>query len=137
MKKIITALALLFLVSCARLDHVQIGDIDQSQGQLQAFTVQVSELGFDAAQLAEIARASSTGRTAEQFQQVRDILALMNMGPRTGNPVYDDSYADQLVEYVFAQCKSGKITGLSSVREAKGFGPVTGEIVRIDGFCIL
>mgnify|MGYP000125203574 CR=1 FL=1 len=128
--------AVTLIASCARLDHVQIGDIDQRQGDLVKFSVQVSELGFDAAGVAEIARASTTGSTSREMQQIRDILALMNMGPRTGNPVYNDTYAQRVLNYVYAECPSGKLTGLTSVREAKGFGPVTGEIVRIDGFCI-
>jgi len=125
------------LAGCARLDHVQIGEIDQTQGQLKAFSIQVSEIGFDAAATAEIGRQATRGQASEQLQTIRDILALMNMGPRTGNPVYDDTYANKLVEYVYAECPTGKMTGLKSIREAKGFGPVTGEIVRIDGYCIL
>ena len=125
------------LAACARLDHVQIGEIDQTQGTLIPFTVQVSEFGFEAAAAAELGRAVSKGRTAEQFQQLRDILALMNMGPRTGNPVYDEEYADKVLDYIYAECPTGKITGLTSVREAKSFGAVSGEIVRLSGFCIL
>ena len=125
------------LAACARLDHVQIGEIDQTQGTLIPFNVQVSQFGFEAAAAAELGRAVSKGRTAEQFQQLRDILALMNMGPRTGNPVYDEEYADKVLDYIYAECPTGKITGLTSVREAKSFGAVSGEIVRLSGFCIL
>jgi len=124
------------LTACARLDHVQIGDIDQSQGPLTPFTVQVSELGFNASGVAEIGRISTKGQASQQFKTVRNILALMNMGPRTGNPVYDDEYANKLMEYIYTECPTGKLTGLTSVREAKSIGPVSGEIVRISGFCI-
>jgi hypothetical protein len=125
------------LAACARLDHVQIGEIDQTQGTLIPFNVQVSQFGFEAAAAAELGRAVSKGRTAEQFQQLRDILALMNMGPRTGNPVYDEEYADKVLDYIYAECPTGKMTGLTSVREAKAFGAVSGEIVRLSGYCIL
>ena len=125
------------LTACARLDHVQIGEIDQSQGTLIPFNVQVSQFGFEVAAAAELGRAVSKGRTAEQFQQLRDILALMNMGPRTGNPVYDDEYANKIMDYIYAECPTGKMTGLTSVREAKAFGAVSGEIVRLSGYCIL
>ena len=64
------------------------------------------------------------------------MLALVNMGPRTGNPVYADDYAHKILDYVYAECPSGKLTGLTSVREAKAFGAVSGEIVRISGYCI-
>jgi hypothetical protein len=137
MRKYFAIAAVGLLTACARLDHVQIGEIDQSQGSLIPFTVQVSEFGFEAAAAAEIGRVASTGRASQQFQQIRDILALVNMGPRTGNPVYDDEYANKVVEYIYAECPTGKLTGLTSVREAKSFGPVSGEIVRISGYCIL
>jgi len=124
------------LTACVRLDHVQIGDIDQTQGNLTPFTVQISEFGIEAAAAAEVGRIATKGQASQQFQEIRDILTLMNMGPRTGNPVYDDSYAEKVMEYMYAECPSGQVTGLTSVREAKGFGPVSGEIIRISGYCI-
>jgi len=136
MRKYFAIAAVGLLTACARLDHVQIGEIDQSQGSLTPFTVQVSEFGFEAAAAAEIGRIATKGPSSQQFQKIRNILALMNMGPRTGNPVYDDEYANKLMEYIYAECPTGKLTGLTSVREAKGFGPVSGEIVRISGYCI-
>lgn len=136
MRQYLAIAAVGLLTACARLDHVQIGEIDQSQGSLTPFNVQVSEFGFEAAAAAEIGRVATKGQASQQFQQIRDILALMNMGPRTGNPVYDDEYANKIMSYIYAECPSGKLTGLASVREAKSFGPVSGEIVRISGYCI-
>ena len=49
MHKLAILAAATLLTSCARLDHVQIGDIDQTQGTLTPFTVQVSEFGLEAA----------------------------------------------------------------------------------------
>lgn len=136
MRQLFVIAAVSLLAACARLDHVQIGDIDQSQGTLTPFTVQVSELGFEAAAAAEVGRVATKGQASQQFQTVRDILALINMGPRTGNPVYDDEYANKVMDYIYAECPTGNLTGLTSIREAKGFGPVSGEIVRISGYCI-
>jgi len=87
------------LTACARLDHVQIGEIDQSQGTLIPFNVQVSQFGFEAAAAAEL--------------------------------------ANKVMDYIYAECPTGKMTGLTSVREAKAFGAVSGEIVRLSGYCIL
>ena len=136
MRKYFAIAAVGLLTACARLDHVQIGEIDQSQGSLTPFTVQVSQFGFEAAAAAEIGRVASQGQASQNFQEIRDILALINMGPRTGNPVYDDEYANKVMEYIYTECPTGKLTGLTSVREAKSFGPVSGEIVRISGYCI-
>ncbi|MEL7399262.1 MAG: hypothetical protein AAFN68_01690, partial [Pseudomonadota bacterium] len=66
----------LMLVSggCARLDSVQIGSIDQSQGPMTPVSVRLSETGFDAAATAEIGRAVTDGQTSENFEDLRTIL---------------------------------------------------------------
>lgn len=128
--------AAIVMSGCARLDHVQIGSIDQTQGDLTPVSVRFSETGFDAAAAAEIGRAASSGQTADNFEDLRTILALINMGPRTGNPVYDDAYAENLLSYLRNECQSGKITGIRAIREAKSAGPVSGEIVGVDAYCI-
>ncbi|MCP5325204.1 MAG: hypothetical protein H7A09_02615 [Oceanospirillaceae bacterium] len=121
---------------CARLDRVQIGDIDQSRGELVEVEVQLSELGLNMAGIAETGRIATRGKASQDFKELRDILALINMGPKTGNPVFDDTYAQRLQEYLLVKCPSGRLTSIRSVREAKGFGPVTGEIVGVKADCI-
>ncbi len=123
-------------VGCARLDQMQMGSLDQSQGKLTPVSFSVNELGLDMAGGAEIARQLTKGQASQNAQAVRDILALINMGPRTGNPVFDDSYSDQLLISIQQQCPSGQLTGLRSIREGIAYGPVSGEVVRVDGYCI-
>lgn len=123
---------------CARLDHFQISDIDQTHGRLTPVSIKVSDTGFDAAATAGIASEVATSESAQDsLGDLAAILALVNMGPRTGNPVYNDHYAEQLLMQLKQQCSSGNITGIRSVREATSYGPVSGEIVRIDADCIL
>ena len=75
---------------CSQLHHVHVSDIDQSQGRLTPFTVQVNELGFDAAQTAQIgAGVAKSASTSEDLEFVAFILAISNFGPKTGNPVYN------------------------------------------------
>lgn len=138
MQKLILLGALLLLGACARLDHVQIGDIDQSKGKLTPISISVSETGVEMAVIAGVAsELTSSSRRGEQLQQIRNILALINMGPRTGNPVFNDRYASNILYSLHKQCASGKITGIRNIREAKTYGPISGEIVRIDADCIL
>ena len=133
----ILGLSFLVLGGCSQLHHVHIGDIDQSQGRLTPFTIEVNELGFDAAKAAEIgAGVAKSASTSEDLEFVALILAISNFGPKTGNPVYNDAYADQVLSEVIKVCPSKKITGLTSVREATNVGPVSGEVVRIKGYCI-
>lgn len=138
MQKLILMGALLLLGACARLDHVQIGDIDQSKGTLSPITVKISENGVEMAVVAGIAaELASNTKSSQHLKEIRDILALMNMGPRTGNPVFDDRYAENILDALYQQCASGHITAIRNIREAISYGPVSGEIVRIDADCII
>ncbi len=135
--KSILGLSFLLVGGCSQLHHVHIGDIDQSQGTLTPFTIQVNELGFDAAKTAEIgAEVAKSSSTSEDLELVAFILAVSNFGPKTGNPVYNDAYADKVLAEVTKVCPSKKLTGLTSIREATNVGPVSGEVVRIKGYCI-
>jgi len=135
--KYIFGRSLLMLGGCSQLHHVHIGEIDQSQGTLTPFTLKVNELGFDAAKAAKIgADVAKSASTSEDLEIVAFILAISNFGPKTGNPVYNDAYADQVLAEVIKVCPSKKLTGLTSVREATNVGPVSGEVVRINGYCI-
>ncbi|MEZ9709088.1 hypothetical protein AB4254_10460 [Vibrio breoganii] len=123
--------------ACSQLHHVQLSDIDQTQGELSPIRIKVNEFGFDAAETARIGSEVVTSeRASENMEIVATVLALMNMGPTTGNPVYNDAYADKIMQQVDAQCPSHNLTGLTSVRESTNFGTVSGEVVRVDGYCI-
>ena len=59
------------------------------------------------------------------------------MGPRTGEPVWSsDTYADKVYLGLYEKCPSGQITGLTSIREINKYPVVSGEIVKITGFCL-
>lgn len=137
MLRIFVISLILICSGCARLDHFQISDIDQSQGELKPISVKVSETGFDASETVAIASAFSSGSTQSGLEEVALILALINLGPSTGNPVYSDQYAENLLIQLREQCPSGKMTGIRSVREGLSYGPVSGEVVRLDADCIL
>jgi len=128
----------ILMTACARLDHVQIGDIDQSQGTLQPISVKVSDTGVDIAGMVSIgSELANNVSTQEYGENIRDLLLLINMGPRTGNPVFNDEYAEQVLQQLYAQCPSGRITGIRSTREANHYGVVSGEIIRLNAFCII
>lgn len=138
MQKALALSVVLVAAGCARLDHVQIGDIDQSQGKLKPISVAVSQTGFDASETASLAGsfADSSG-AQDNWDDLAAVLALINMGPTTGNPVYNDQYAQNIFKQLQQACPSGKITAIRSIREARDGGPISGEIVRIDADCIL
>ena len=137
MLKVYVMFLILICSGCARLDHVQIGDIDQSQGELKPISVKVSDTGFDAAEIAAIGSELTRGDAQEGLGDLATILALINLGPSTGNPVYNDRYAENILMQLHQQCLMGKITAIRNVREGLSYGPVSGEVIRIDADCIL
>lgn len=134
--KVFVILGIFLAAGCARLDSVQIGSIDQSHGNLRPISVRISETGLDAAAAAEVARNLARGEAAKQFEALRNILAAMNTGPRTGNPVFVEDYAEPLLGYLLNECPGGRITGVQSIREGKTYGVVSGEIVGAKAYCI-
>ncbi len=130
----------LFLSSCAYVHHHQVGEIRTPPGHvMRKFEVLVSENGFNVQEAGAVAKAAlgnkKSGEAAEKFAA---ILSLFQMGPRTGNPVWSsEKYADGVFEMLYEKCPSGQITALSSTREMNKYPVVSGEIVKLTGYCLL
>lgn len=126
--------------ACAELHHVQMGDIDSGGGPLSPFEIKVSEVGFsqdDVANIAAgVAMASGSDKTAGGIESINAIIGLFNFGPHTGNPVFSDKYADGLWAAVIARCPSGRVTGIMAIREQRKYPVLSGEIVKLTGYCI-
>lgn len=117
------------LNSCAILHHVQIGSIDNTLNADEVaipFDIKVSELGFSAE---EAGRLTNNDRLAA-------LIAMFQVGPRTGNPVYDEKYAEKIAYEVYQKCPNGKIVNLVSIREMRKYPVISGEIVKVTGECI-
>jgi hypothetical protein len=131
------SLAPLLLSGCAIMHHTQVGEID-SQAVLKGrrFEILISETGvnFD--------EAARVGKALTQHQQTRDdiggvagIISLFQMGPRTGNQVFSPMYADKAFDLLRKECPRGVVSGLVSIRETAKYPVVSGEIVKIIGYC--
>ncbi len=137
-----TLLLYLVLCSCASLYHVQVADIEASdRGRM--IEVMVSETAFDFKSVGQtglnIAKRNAVQRgdtrAANQIQGAELVLALSNYGPRTGLPVFTDRYSDYVLDELISKCPTGRITGITSIREARQYPYISGEIVNIRGFC--
>lgn len=126
-------LLLWLLPSCVVLHSAQLGEIDnRRQYKKKRFVLEVSELGVNVKNTARLA-SRSVGDGAHKLGQ---IIALFQFGPKTGNPVYDEDYARNLFYQIRKICPSGRVTGLRSVRESRSFHVLSGEIVRVAGYCL-
>lgn len=130
-------MALLFAgVGCAILHHAQVGMIDNRAGSSAVpIEIMVSEAGVNLDEAADIARATGS-RTGDDAAGLAKMIAFFQIGPRTGNPVYNERYAEKVLSLIHEQCPSGRVTGLMSVREMRKYPVISGEIIKITGFCL-
>lgn len=135
MKAIVLSTFLCTLSSCAILHHTQVGEIDNRK-RGKPFELLVSETGVNIKEARDILKATSKSKQAKQMDDLAGIISLFQMGPRTGNMVFDDSYADEILELIAQECPSGKVTGLNSIRETAKYPVVSGEIVKVTGYCL-
>ena len=122
---------------CAVMHATQLGEIDSSTVlNGQQFEIRVSQLGLSLDQVASIAEvvADQYGR-ADEAGAAGDIIALFQMGPKTGNPVFRENYTDHIDTLIAKKCPSGNITGLTVIRETAHYPVLSGEIVRLTGYC--
>ena len=125
------------LSGCAVLHSVQLGDID-SKTVLngEPFDIKISELGLSTEDIAAIGQALAKGSGyADEVGTVGDIIALFQMGPRSGNPTFTVEYTDTMREVLLQECPSGRITGLMAIRETARYPIISGEVARLVGYC--
>ena len=118
--------------------HISVSDVD-SETILKGrkFEIKVSETGFDLKEAKEISKlAIHSQKGKDAADGIEGIISLFQMGPKTGNPILDDSYADSIFDKLKVKCPSGKISGLMAIRETADYPVISGEIVRITGFCL-
>ena len=130
---------LLQLNGCAALYKVQLSDIESGQRKAEPVSIRVSETTVNLQEVAGIARgvgrAANSNALKGAGSAIDTYVALFQYGPRTGTPVYNEVYAREVPELLAAACKNGRLINITSVREARNYPVVKGEIVRVDALC--
>ena len=125
------------LVGCAHMHQLQVSDIDSTRGELRPFEVQVNATGVSVSDGATVARAmTNDARTRQELDTLEAIIAMTQMGPKTGDPTFNDDWADATREELLARCPTGRVTGLTARRETMDYPVISGELVTIKGYCI-
>ena len=122
------------LVGCATLHRAQLDEIDGQHAHLVPFEIHVSETGVSAKAIGQIA---SIAMKSSRPSQIASIVALFQFGPKTGEVVYDDTFADAVATDILERCPTARVTGLMSLRESTNYYAVSGEYVTVRGYCIV
>ena len=122
------------LGSCAVLYKVAITDIDTRYHKGHPIDIKLSETGVNLKEAAQVADSFRGGKD-KKAEDIAAIIALFQWGPKVGNIVFNENYDANLADLIYQQCPSGKITELMSVREMRKYPIVSGEIVRVKGWC--
>lgn len=135
-KILMFTLSTLFTFGCAFLHHAQVGQIDnRDSSKSTKFDIKVSEMGVSTEEIGKLARATKSA-DGDKLGNIAEIVAMFQMGPKTGAPVYNPGYAEKLILEIYKRCPTGKVTGLMSIRETRKYPVISGEIVKITGYCI-
>lgn len=124
------------LFGCAVLYHVQLGSIDnRSQYVAVPFEIKMSEIGVDAQRAGKLVDLLSRDKN-QSAQKAGNFMAMFQMGPHTGMPVYSTKWTEQVFYKLYEICPSGQITQLTSIRESRNYDAISGEIIKITGNCL-
>lgn len=128
---------LLLLSSCAIIHKHQVQDIDSKILKGKRFEFLISETGVEITEGVRLAGVLSGNKnTNRSAQGLANIIGLFQMGPRTGNPVYSLEFAKGLNKKIAEACKGKELSGLTFLREMNKYPVVSGEIIKIAGYCL-
>jgi hypothetical protein len=122
------------LGGCATLHRAQLDEIDAQSGRLKPFEIHVSQVGVSTRAVGQVA---SVAMRSSRPSQIASLVALFQFGPKTGEVVFDDTFADVVAHQILEECPSARVTGLLSLRESTSYYAVSGEFVTVRGFCIV
>lgn len=124
---------------CAAMYRSQLGDIEPYAKSGHPISVKVSETTVNLAEIAKLAKIAGHGAKSGGLSRTGTALdyyvSFFQYGPTTGTPVYNDMYALVIPERLQQECPGGHISNIQSVREARDYPVVKGEIVRVDAIC--
>ena len=125
------------LLSCSYVYQVQLGEIDNRDVfEKTKFEIKVSELGVDVKEAGDLIGALAKV-DKDKSNKASGIIRLFQFGPRTGNPVFNEKYADNVLSLIREKCPQGRVSGLVSIREMNKYPVVSGEIVKVTGYCLI
>lgn len=118
-----------------------IGERDAPSDERRTVVVNVSDVGVDTRGIAKSGAqvARTAGRNSGTMKNVAGSIEFLawatSQSPRTGNPTWDDLWADGIEKVLREQCPNGVVTGIQTTRESASYPYVSGEIIRVRAEC--
>ena len=138
-RRLVLLVASFHLTGCAALYRVQLGDVD-GRRRGEPISIKVDDTTIDFREAGKILKAVGRANHARGVSGLGNSMSayttFFQFGPRTGTPTFSDTYARNVAESLQAACKGGYVTDVISVREARDYPVVKGEIVRVDARCV-
>lgn len=118
-----------------------IGEREAPSSSAQPIAVDVSDIGVDTRGIAKTGAAATrtVGRQSGTMKNIAGGIEFLawatTQSPRTGNPTWDDLWADSISQQLRERCPDGVVTGIQTTRESASYPYVSGEIVRVRAYC--
>ena len=129
----------LALCGCIRVHHVQVASVNSTA---QGFPIEVliESVGVDAAKVVrkiEKVHQVMSG-SKKPNNNISNIIALFQTGPKTGAPVYEENWGEQLLTQLLDKCPSARLDNVFTQRLATDYGDtgITREIVLVKAICL-
>ena len=129
----------LALSGCMRVHHVQVASVKST---VQGFPIEVliESVGVDAAKVVrkiETVHQIINGNKKPN-NKISNTIAMFQTGPKTGAPVYEKNWGEQLLTELLKKCPSARLDNVFSQRLATDYGDtgITREIVLVKATCL-
>ena len=129
----------LALGGCVRVHHIQVASIDSTA---KGFPVEIviDNIGVDAAKLAKsIEKVNQlVYRKKKPNNNISNTVALLQAGPKTGAPIYDKTWGEQLLNQLLEKCPSARLENIYTQRLSTDYGDtgVTREVNVVKATCL-
>ena len=129
--------AIVWASGCAHLHSAKIGERRLPPENATAFESKVNETGFNVQEATAIVKAVAGSKSgiSKGADTVNKIYEWISFGPKTGNTVLDDKYADNSGKVAQMKCSPNRTVGVVTYRETMKYPVISGEIVKIEGLC--
>ena len=124
---------------CVRVHHIQVASFDSTA---QGFPVEVviDSLGVDVAKIAKnIEKVNQLiSRKKKPNNNVSNTIAMFQLGPKTGAPIYDKTWGEQLLNQLLEKCPSARLENIYTQRLSTDYGDagVTREVNVVKATCL-